>query len=69
MDVNMFWSVGPDDSGFDPIKYPEIKPYLARSLEDDELGLRQLFERPEQLLMERPRRRRHRRRLSRRDAS
>jgi hypothetical protein len=46
-DVRAFWSTEPDDEGFDPVKYPEIKPYITASREDDELGLRHLLEWPE----------------------
>lgn len=49
-DMRAFWSCEPDDEGFDPVKYPEIKPYIAAPRDDDELGLRALLERPEILM-------------------
>jgi hypothetical protein len=56
-----FWSGEAEDDGFDPVKYPEIKPYIARPRGDDELGLRHLLEWPEALAgaAEPRRRRRH----------
>ncbi len=55
-----FWSFEAEDDGFDPVTYPEIKPYTARLRPDDELGLRRLLEWPEALAeTPAPRRRRH----------
>jgi hypothetical protein len=54
-----FWSGEAEDDDFDPVTYPEIKPYIAPPLRDDELGLRKLLEWPEALAgAAEPRRRR-----------
>lgn len=61
-----FWSLEHDNEGFDPVMFPEIKPYLVAAPDDDELGLRHLREWPESLAAMAPARhvvRRRRRRV------
>ncbi|WP_394836354.1 hypothetical protein LVJ94_05555 [Pendulispora rubella] len=39
-----------DDDPLDPLStFPEVKQWIARDIQDDDIGLRQLLERPEAL--------------------